>query len=275
LPAYPELRDRPDRIATSRLSRHLHHGEIGPRQVWHAVAATMIASRHRPAGARVAAAAAVFLRQIVWREFAWHLLHHFPHTTDRPLRPAFEKFPWARSRTALRRWQEERTGFPIVDAGMRELQTTGWMHNRVRMVAASFLVKDLRVSWTAGARWFWHTLVEADLAINTLNWQWVAGCGADAAPYFRIFNPAIQGGKFDPRGDYVRRLVPEIAALPDRWIHRPAEAPVEALRRAGVRLGADYPRPMVDHPAARRRALAAFALVSGHDGTTRRRAHAT
>ena len=188
---YASERDRPDRAGTSRLSPHLHFGEISPRQVWQA---TRGAEPYR--------------RQLIWREFAHHLLFHFPHTADEPLRPQFKKFPWRRDRKLLRAWQQGRTGFPIVDAGMRELWRTGWMHNRVRMIVASFLVKDLLLSWQEGARWFWDTLVDADLANNTLGWQWAAGCGADAAPYFRIFNPDLQQKKFDPEGGYRKRWIP-------------------------------------------------------------------
>jgi deoxyribodipyrimidine photo-lyase len=167
-------------------------------------------------------------------------------------------FPWATDTAALRTWQRGLTGYPIVDAGIRELWATGWMHNRVRMVVASFLVKDLLVDWRLGARWFWDTLVDADLANNTLGWQWAAGCGADAAPYFRIFNPVLQGEKFDAAGDYVRRWVPQLAKLDAKWIHAPWRAPTDALASAGVELGRHYPRPMVDHGAARLRALSAL-----------------
>jgi deoxyribodipyrimidine photo-lyase len=211
---YASDRDRPDLVGTSRLSPHLHFGEVSPRQVWHA------------------ATRAEYRRQLGWREFAHHLLFHFPQTPTVPLRPDFEKFPWSKDGAGLEEWKRGRTGFPLVDAGMRELWTTGWMHNRVRMVTASFLVKDLLIPWQEGARWFWDTLVDADLANNTLGWQWVAGCGADAAPFFRIFNPAMQAEKFDPQGAYVRRWVP---------------APVA---------------PIVDHGAARERALEALAKIS-------------
>jgi deoxyribodipyrimidine photo-lyase len=202
-----------------------------------------------------------FLRQLGWREFAHHLLFHFPKTAERPLRPEFARFPWARSPKDLAAWREGRSGYPMVDAGMRELLSAGWMHNRVRMVAASFLVKDLRVHWLEGARWFWDTLVDADLANNTLGWQWAAGCGADAAPYFRVFNPARQGRRFDPEGGYVRRWVPELSALSAAWIHDPEGAPTEALERAEVRIGTDYPAPVVEHAEARERALAALATL--------------
>jgi deoxyribodipyrimidine photo-lyase len=248
---YRQTRDRPDREGTSRLSPHLHWGEISPRQAWHAVV--------RAPGGRQCAGSREYLRQLAWRDFAHYLLVHFPRTTDAPLRLAYRRFPWRRDRTQVEAWRKGRTGVPIVDAGMRELWWTGWMHNRVRMIAASFLVKDLLQSWLDGARWFWETLADADLANNTLGWQWAAGCGADAAPYFRIFNPVTQGERFDPEGAYVRRWVPELARLPVAWIHRPWEAPADVLEQAGVVPGVTYPRPVVEHGAARRRALAAFA----------------
>jgi deoxyribodipyrimidine photo-lyase len=255
LETYALGRDHPALPGTSGLSPHLHFGEIGPGQVWRAV--TRASERATAAGAISSAEA--YQRQILWREFAHSLLLHNPHTPARPLRAAFERFHWRRDGRALRAWQRGHTGFPIVDAGMRELWQTGWMHNRVRMVVASFLVKDLLIDWRQGARWFWDTLVDADLANNTFGWQWAAGCGADAAPFFRIFNPVLQGQRFDPQGAYVRRFVPELAQLPARWIHRPWSAPADVLARAGVRLGPSYPRPIVSHPAARQRALAALA----------------
>lgn len=250
--AYREGRDRPDRDATSRLSPHLRHGEVGPLQVWRAVEGEV-------AGGRLDRREAdKFLSEIGWREFAHHLLHHFPQTAERPLRREFERFPWREDAEVLRAWQRGRTGYPIVDAGMRQLWATGWMHNRVRMVVASFLTKHLLQPWQAGADWFWDTLVDADLASNTLGWQWAGGCGADAAPYFRIFNPELQGKKHDPEGAYVRRWVPELAEVPTRWIHAPWAAEEGELRAAGVVLGETYPWPLVDHAEARRRALDAW-----------------
>lgn len=252
---YPDERDRPDLLSTSRLSPYLHFGEISPRQVWHAVREQV------PRGSQAAAGAEAYLRQLGWREFAHHLLFHFPHTSEQPLRPEFAAFPWQEDAVALRAWQHGQTGYPLVDAGMRELWATGWMHNRVRMMVASFLVKDLLLPWQAGDRWFWDTLVDADLANNTLGWQWTAGCGADAAPYFRIFHPVIQGEKFDAAGDYVRRWVPELARLPVAWVHKPWEAPAEVLAAAGVKLGRTYPKPIVIHETARLRALNALATI--------------
>lgn len=259
--AYDERRNLPAVEGTSGLSPHLHFGEIGPRQIVAAVRALGREAGLHPAsnGARV------YLSEVGWREFAHHLLYHFEHTPERPLRADYERFPWAEDPDGakLRAWQIGRTGYPIVDAGMRELWTTGWMHNRVRMVAASFLVKHLRLPWQAGAAWFWDTLVDADLAANTLGWQWSAGCGADAAPYFRIFAPVAQGEKFDAGGDYVRRWAPELARMPDKYLHAPWTAPATVLTHAGVRLGEDYPRPVVDHATARAEALAAFRTLRG------------
>jgi deoxyribodipyrimidine photo-lyase len=252
--AYPHDRDRPDRDGTSRLSPYLHFGCVGARQVWHAVRSRAGADS-APGAVR---GAETFLRQLVWREFAHHLLFHFPGTVHAPLREEFSSFPWRDDPTALVAWQKGRTGYPLVDAGMRQLWKTGWVHNRVRMVVASFLVKDLLLPWRKGAAWFFDTLADGDLANNTFGWQWVAGCGADAAPYFRVFNPALQGEKFDPGGDYVRTWVPELARLPDRWIHRPWDAPATVLSGAGVNPGKTYPPPIVDHAAARLRALAAL-----------------
>ncbi len=254
---YDEDRDRPDVRGTSRLSPHLHFGEIGPRQIWHAVTKRINAGMN--AGNRKNAWS--YLREVGWREFAYHLLYHFPDTANNPLRPEFKKFPWKKNAKSLKAWQKGLSGYPIVDAGMRELWHIGWMHNRVRMIVASFLVKDLLISWQEGTTWFWDTLVDADLASNTLGWQWTAGCGADAAPYFRVFNPTLQGKKFDPDGAYVRKWVPELAKLEDKYIHEPAKAPAEVLKAAGITLGKDYPKPIVDHSEARNKALAALDTI--------------
>ena len=253
---YGDARNRPDLDGTSMLSPWLHFGELSPRQVWAAVKALSQDSGVFPQSA----GAEVFLREIGWREFAYHLLYHFPKTPESPLRADFNRFVWAKDPGGvhLKAWTRGRTGYPIVDAGMRQLWETGWMHNRVRMIVASFLVKHLRISWTHGAKWFWNTLVDADLASNTLGWQWSAGCGADAAPYFRIFAPVKQGTKFDPLGGYVRRWVPELGSLADDAIHAPWEADPLALSAAGVVLGKTYPHPIVDHAAARAAALGAF-----------------
>ncbi|MBN9052070.1 MAG: deoxyribodipyrimidine photo-lyase [Rhizobiales bacterium] len=249
---YGSNRDRPDRTATSRLSPHLRFGEISVADIFHA--ARFAADEHPAAAGDIEK----FLSEIGWREFSYHLLHHHPMLATNNLQPRFDAFPWQCDAKALRVWQRGLTGYPIVDAGMRQLWQTGWMHNRVRMVAASFLVKHLLLDWRAGEMWFWDTLVDADPANNPASWQWVAGCGADAAPYFRIFNPVLQGEKFDPNGDYVRRWVPEVAALPDEWLHKPWDAPAAVLKDAGLTLGRDYPKPIVDHKAARERALAAL-----------------
>lgn len=252
---YASDRDRPDLEGSSRLSAHLHWGEIGPHQVWRAAAPLIEAAAPAPTGAEA------LLRELAWRDFNHHLLCHFPAMETENWRPAFDRFPWGDDPSALAAWREGRTGYPIVDAGMRELWHTGWMHNRVRMIAASFLTKDLLVHWRHGEAWFRDTLVDADLANNVANWQWVAGSGADAQPFFRIFNPVRQAEKFDPEGAYVRRWVPELSRLPDRWLHRPWEAPGEVLSGAGVRLGRDYPLPIVDHAEARRRALDAYEVM--------------
>jgi len=222
LPGYDQSRNTPSVRGTSRLSPHLHFGEISVREIWHAL--------------ERAGRAPTFRSELGWREFGYHLLHHFPDTTDQPLRGEFARFPWKADRARLLAWQKGWTGLPLVDAGMRELWATGWMHNRVRMVAASFLVKNLMLPWQQGARWFWDTLVDADLASNTLNWQWVAGCGVDAAPFFRIFNPRAQAARFDPQGHYTRQWVPELSGK-------------------GAR---PYPEPIVDLGQSRAAALEAF-----------------
>ncbi|NCC38473.1 MAG: deoxyribodipyrimidine photo-lyase [Gammaproteobacteria bacterium] len=252
---YGHDRDRPDHDGTSRLSAHLHFGEISPRRLLSMVRDTL--------GDPCAEPAEPFMRELGWREFAHHLIYHFGHTTDAPLDPRFAALPWREqnAEALLAAWQRGATGIPLVDAGMRQLWHTGWMHNRVRMVVASFLTKNLRLPWQAGTRWFWDTLVDADLASNTLGWQWSAGCGADAAPYFRIFNPVLQGERFDPRGVYVRHWCPELARLPDRFIHQPWAAPAAVLRAADVQLGIDYPAPVVDLKESRAAALAAYEVI--------------
>jgi len=253
--SYAEARDLPGADATSRLSPHLHFGELSPRQIW---AAATACSHAAPEAAKGVEA---FLREVGWREFSHHLIYHWPEMVEKAWKPDYESFPWERNEGHLAAWRRGLTGYPIVDAGMRELWTTGYMHNRVRMIAASFLVKDLLIDWREGARWFEDTLVDADLANNRGGWQWVAGSGADAAPFFRIFNPVTQGQKFDADGVYVRRHVPELARLDARFVHRPWEAPPSALAEAGIVLGETYPEPIVDHARARERALAAFRKI--------------
>ena len=246
LDGYAEDRDRPGKEGTSGLSPHLAHGEITPFQI--------MAALRRRRGRDVE----TFRKELAWREFSYHLLFHRPKLHRESFRPEFDAFEWRSAPSALKAWQRGLTGYPIVDAGMRELWQTGWMHNRVRMITASFLIKDLLIDWRKGEEWFWDTLVDADAANNPASWQWVAGSGADAAPYFRIFNPVLQGEKFDPKGSYVRTYVPELAKLPDRYVHRPWDAPSSVLAESGLELGKDYPKPIVDHAQARDRAMAAY-----------------
>ncbi len=252
---YAEARDLPGSAGTSRLSPHLHFGEIGPRRILR-----MVMDAY---GEPTADAVGPFVREIGWREFAHHLLYHFPTTPSEPLDGRFADFPWATGdvEEQLRAWQRGETGIPLVDAGMRELWHQGWMHNRVRMVVASLLTKNLLIPWQTGARWFWDTLVDADLANNTLGWQWTAGCGADAAPYFRVFNPVRQGERFDAEGAYIRRWCPELARLEDTHLHQLWNAPQATLRAAGIRLGDNYPAPIVDLAESRRLALTAWEQI--------------
>jgi len=258
LPGYAKLRDRPDLPNTSRLSPHLRFGEISPFQLWHAARLAVSA----PRGTRPDALdLEKFLAEVGWREFSYHLLHHYPNLGSQNFQRQFDRFPWRSDSKALKLWQTGQTGYPIVDAGMRQLWATGWIHNRVRMLVASFLVKHMLLDWRAGEAWFWDTLVDADLANNASGWQWVAGSGADAAPYFRIFNPVMQGETYDPQGGYVRRWVPELAQMPKEFIQEPWRAPAMTLRGAGVTIGTTYPEPMIDHRAARERALAAFKTI--------------
>jgi deoxyribodipyrimidine photo-lyase len=259
LDGYGEARNRPDRPSTSKLSPHLRFGEISIRQCWHAAQHAHASGSTRASDGDLE----VFLKELVWREFSYHLLHHNPELATANYSPRFDAFPWADDAAALKSWQRGLTGYPIVDAGMRELYETGWMHNRVRMIVGSFLVKHLLTDWRRGEEWFWDTLVDADPASNAASWQWVAGSGADAAPYFRIFNPIIQGEKFDPDGVYVRKWVPELAKLPNSVIHKPWTAPPMILGAAGVKLGQNYPRPVIQHELARDRALGAFKSLKG------------
>jgi len=248
---YGEKRDIPGVTGTSRLSPHLHFGEISPRRIWMNLKASKAPDED----------AVKFRAELGWREFAHHLLHHFPDFPEANFQEKFDGFPWRDDKAAFNAWTRGRTGVPIVDAGMRELWATGWMHNRVRMITASFLVKNLLISWREGEAWFWDTLVDADLANNSAGWQWVAGSGADAAPYFRIFNPVSQGERFDPKGAYVRQWCPELEKLPNSLIHKPWTASRSELQDAGVRLGDTYPEPIVDLAETRKRALAAFETI--------------
>ena len=251
LNGYADGRDLPAAPHSSRLSPHLRFGDISPRQLFHAAAQAAEAGEARWRDVEK------FQAELGWREFSYHLLFHWPDLATKNFNPRFDAFPWTEpDEDALARWRAGRTGFPLIDAGMRELWTTGFLHNRVRMVVASFLIKNMLTDWRVGEDWFWDTLCDADPASNPASWQWVAGSGADAAPYFRVFNSVLQGEKFDPDGAYVRRWVPELASLPDKWLHKPWAAPPT------LRQGLDYPAPMLDLAASRARALAAFATIS-------------
>ena len=258
---YDVGRNLPGQPATSMLSAALHWGELSPGQVWHA------AAQAKP-GATDGKGLPVYLGEILWREFSAYLLFHNPHLPERPLRPRFADLPTRTVPSEIEAWQRGQTGVPIVDAGMRQLWHLGWMHNRVRMIAASFLVKHLLAPWRAGEDWFWDTLVDADLASNAGSWQWIAGCGVDAQPFFRVFNPVSQGEKFDLDGAYVRAWIPELAKMPDRWLHAPWTAPPEVLNAAGIRLGSTYPAPIVDLAEGRTRALAAYRETVGKRAET-------
>lgn len=251
---YARQRDLPAIDGTSRLSPHLAFGEITPADIWHTAAHTDSVPEKQ---------LEKFHKELVWREFSYHLLVNFPNLGGENFNGDFDAFPWDGTDAQLRAWQRGLTGYPIVDAGMRQLWQTGWMHNRVRMVVASFLIKHLMTDWRKGEDWFWDTLVDADPASNTASWQWVAGSGADAAPYFRVFNPILQGEKFDPDGDYVRTYVPELAGLPNKYVHKPWEAPEKVLEKSNVSLGSTYPAPIVDHQQARNRALDAYQTMKG------------
>lgn len=259
LETYKEDRDRPDLEATSMLSPYLCFGEISPRQLWQV-------TMHKIAtDSRFGRGGQHFLSEIGWREFSYHLLFHFPQLPTEPLRPQFAKFPWHKNDRLFKLWAKGQTGYPIIDAGMRQLWHTGWMHNRVRLIVASFLVKDLLLPWQDGEAWFWDTLVDADIANNSVSWQWVAGCGADAAPYFRIFNPVLQGEKFDPNAEYIRQWVPELKDLPNDIIHKPWMASPQRLAAANVYLDKTYPKPIIDHDKARLRALGIFKSLKNVD----------
>ena len=252
---YGELRNRPDLPNVSRLSPHIHFGEVSPRQI------CKIAYEDADANAKYSGDVEKFVAEVGWRDFANHLLFHFPEIPTKNWKPAFDNYPWRESEVDLKAWQKGMTGYPMVDAGMRELWHTGYMHNRIRMLVGSFLVKHLQLHWSHGEAWFWDTLCDADLANNTSSWQWISGSGADAAPYFRIFNPISQGPKFDPNGDYVRKWCPELSKLPNKLLHAPHEATSVELSKAGIELGKTYPKPMVDHKEARETALAGYEAV--------------
>jgi deoxyribodipyrimidine photo-lyase len=258
LSEYADKRDLPATDGTSRISPYLRFGQISPYQAWDAA---FRATESGVPGEITSKATAKFLAELGWREFSYNLLYHFPKLGERNFRPEFDGFPWQDEPEMLKSWQQGITGYPIVDAGMRQLYETGWMHNRVRMIVASFLTKHCLIDWRMGEEWFWDTLVDADYASNAASWQWVAGCGADAAPYFRIFNPIIQGERFDPNGDYVRKWVPEVSRLPNSVIHKPWEASALVLKEAGITLGVDYPKPLVNHEKARTFALAAYEMI--------------
>ena len=249
--SYKEGRNYPSKNNISMLSPHLHFGEISPNKIWHRVR-TNVQSED----------SAHFLSELGWREFSYNLLYYFPQLPKNNLQTKFDRFPWGFNSEHLKKWQNGITGYPIIDAGMRELWETGFMHNRLRMITGSFLVKNLLIHWHHGKEWFWNCLVDADLASNSASWQWVAGCGADAAPYFRIFNPITQGQKFDPSGEYTRKFVPELRNLPDKYLFTPWEAPSELLDNSGIKLGKDYPYPIVDLKSSRELALNAYSFIS-------------
>lgn len=244
---YKEGRDFPDKQNVSYLSPHLHFGELSPGQI--------VYNMHNKVSDRNLEH---FLRKITWREFSYYLLYHFPELPDKNFQSKFDYFPWRENTTLLNAWQKGETGYPIVDAGMRELWQTGYMHNRVRMIVGSFLVKNLLLPWHHGRDWFWDCLLDADLANNSASWQWVAGSGADAAPYFRIFNPILQGKKFDPEGSYISRFIPELNKLPKQFLFNIWEAPTSVLKQAGITLGQNYPRPIIDLKYSREKALQAY-----------------
>ncbi len=256
---YKTGRDHPAENNTSRLAAYLHSGLISPNQAWYA-------AQERGTAEGWENDRDHFLSELGWREFSYALLYHFPTITWENLQKRFDDFPWiTEDSEELKRWKRGQTGYPIVDAGMRELYETGYMHNRVRMIVGSFLVKHMLTHWHKGEEWFWDCLLDADLASNSASWQWIAGCGADAAPYFRIFNPILQSEKFDKEGAYIRRFVPELSDLPNKYLHTPWEAPEDILKKCGVTLGQNYPKPMIDHSTARDRALNAFKSTKKDD----------
>ena len=253
---YKVGRDFPGAKGTSRLSPHLHFGEISPNQVWHAALSNQNIEK-------IGKDLYHYLSELGWREFSYYLLYHFPHITDRNFNEKFDKYPWSSGGSKYKAWKKGLTGVPIVDAGMRELWQTGYIHNRVRMIVGSYLVKNLNIDWRDGESWFWDCLVDADLAANCASWQWVAGSGADAAPFFRIFNPVLQGEKFDINGDYVKKYCPELSKVPKEYLHKPWEASSETLLESGVELGNNYPKPIVDLRKSRAEALELYKHVKG------------
>lgn len=258
LSKYHISRNLPAIKGTSQISVNLHFGEISVRVLWNQIQNLKLKTDKSISDLGIE----TFLSELAWREFAYYILYHFPQTTKEEFQAKFQSFNWSNDNQVLKLWQKGLTGFPIVDAGMRELWATGWMHNRVRMIVASFLTKDLMIDWREGANWFLDTLLDADLASNTLAWQWTAGCGVDAAPYFRIFNPRTQSQKFDPDGDYIKKWIPELKNLPKKWIHQPSMTPKDILKMAGITLGKDYPKEILDHSMARKEALAAYKKLS-------------
>ncbi len=255
---YKNQRDLPASEATSKLSPHLHFGEISPRQIWHQINKRIITDPSATKGAES------FLRQLGWRDFANHLIFHWPDLPTQPFKKEFKKFKWKNKTKKLNAWQKGLTGYPLVDAGMRQLWETGWMHNRVRMIAASLLIKNTLQPWQIGEQWFWDTLVDADLAINAASWQWVAGSGSDAAPYFRIFNPVIQSKKFDPQGQYIRKWIPELKHLSNKSIHTPWLASKNELDNAKITLGKNYPKPIIDLKFSRDKALQEYKKIKNN-----------
>ena len=249
---YSSGRDRPDTEFTSRLSPHLHFGEISPRRIFSEVMKSTIDEDNKRK----------YLSEIGWRDFSYNLLYNYPKMTDRPIQTKFNKFPWLQDKNSLKKWQFGKTGIPIVDAGMKELYETGWMHNRVRMIVGSFLTKNLLIHWKAGEKWFFDCLFDADIGSNSAGWQWISGSGADASPYFRIFNPILQGKKFDPKGDYVRKFIPSLTKIPDKFVHSPWEMSTEEQKQYNFSLEKDYLLPIVDLSETRKRALAAFKSIS-------------
>ena len=251
---YKEGRNFPSKKNVSQLSAHMHFGEISPNQVWHR-------AKLKKDLPRIEKDLDHFLSELGWREFSYNLLFHFPELPRENLQKKFDNFPWIENEILFDKWKKGLTGYPIVDAGMRELWQTGYMHNRVRMIVGSFLVKNLLLHWHKGEKWFWDCLIDADLASNSASWQWVAGSGADAAPYFRIFNPILQGKRFDPDGSYIKKFIPELEQLPSKYLFSPWEAPIEVLSEANIELGSDYPEPIVDLIKSRDRALEAFSTI--------------